>query len=123
MSNQINASWPIRLLLAISGGFTVIMGAGAAHGFSRFLGDAQLGWIETGVFYQLIHLVAVVAVLNKYRLSAILWIIGGWLFAGSLYCLAFFGAKIFGPMTPLGGVVLIIGWLCLALPTKSISNE
>ncbi|WP_221076664.1 DUF423 domain-containing protein [Agarivorans aestuarii] len=123
MSTFNQTPWALRLLLALSGAITVIMGAGAAHGFSRFLGEAQLSWIETGVFYQIIHLVAALVVIDKRRTTALLWILGGWLFSGSLYCLAFFGSKVFGPITPIGGFILIIAWLCLALPIKRSANE
>ncbi|UPW17174.1 DUF423 domain-containing protein [Agarivorans sp. TSD2052] len=112
-------NWPMRLFVGLTGAFVVVMGAGAAHGFSRFLGEAQLAWIETGVTYQLIHLVAALAIFNQHRLSAILWLVGSWMFAGSLYGLAFWGATFLGPVTPLGGVVMILGWLCLVLPSKN----
>ncbi|WP_432453874.1 MULTISPECIES: DUF423 domain-containing protein [unclassified Agarivorans] len=116
-------TWPFRALVAVSGAFCVIMGAGAAHGFSRFLGAEQLQWINTGVFYQLVHLAAALAVVQRHRLTALLWVVGGWLFAGSLYCLAFFGSKVFGPITPLGGLILIIGWLSLVWSSKNMSYD
>lgn len=121
MSNKRVSALPMAL--ALSGAFAVMMGAGAAHGLSRILGESQLSWVETAVLYQLFHLVAALSVFEKRRLTAWLWLVGGWLFAGSLYCLAFFGSKVFGPITPIGGVVMIIGWLSLAWPIKSKINE
>ncbi|GGB01434.1 DUF423 domain-containing protein [Agarivorans gilvus] len=113
----------LRVALAVSGAFCVVMGAGAAHGLSRILSESQLSWVETGVLYQLLHIVAALSLFEKRRLTACLWLVGGWLFAGSLYCLAFFGSKWFGPITPIGGVIMIIGWLSLAWSVKSKINE
>ncbi|MEM1280830.1 MAG: DUF423 domain-containing protein, partial [Cyanobacteria bacterium P01_H01_bin.152] len=37
------------------------------------------------------------------------------LFSGSLYLISLAGLKVFGPVTPIGGVALIAGWACLAI--------
>ncbi|CAG8998513.1 MAG: hypothetical protein CENE_00464 [Candidatus Celerinatantimonas neptuna] len=106
-----------RILIAL-GGFTgVAMGAGAAHGLSHILSHDALSWIHTGVMYQLIHLGCALAVAHQAPRCGKFWIVGSWCFAGSLYLLAILPeglrhsfAIIIGPITPIGGVLMLIGW-------------
>jgi len=83
----------------------------------------MLGIFETGVRYQMYHAFAVLIVaaaigsIGKTRLL----VIAGWsfvagivLFSGSLYSLALTGSVVMGAITPLGGVLFLIGWVCLA---------
>ena len=78
----------------------------------------QLENWKTAVFYQLIHAVALLALANwtnpaAKRIGAC-WIVGVFLFSGSLYCLALGGPiKLLWPVTPLGGLALLAGWLLL----------
>ncbi len=105
------------------------LGAFGAHGLQRITGDAALlKAFETGTEYQLYHALALVATgilgeRNPNRLFA--WagycFIGGIiLFSGSLYLLTFLkiqdstAARFVGPVTPLGGLLFIAGWLLLA---------
>ncbi|WGW01072.1 DUF423 domain-containing protein [Vibrio sp. YMD68] len=106
----------------LSGMVSVALGAFAAHGLKSILSPYLLGVFETGVQYQFIHsiAIAVCAILiqinmgqkaQKYFfLAAICFIIGILCFSGSLYALALTGIKWFGPITPLGGLLFIIGW-------------
>lgn len=111
----------------ISGAISVALGAFAAHGLKAMLPPYLLGVFETGVHYQFIHTVMVVAcaILIRFDIgkkaqkgllsAAICFIIGILCFSGSLYALALTGIKWFGPITPLGGVFFIIGWVLLAV--------
>jgi uncharacterized membrane protein YgdD (TMEM256/DUF423 family) len=82
----------------------------------------MLAVFETGVRYQLIHAVALLAVASFMdRLSGWLIVTAGWmfvagmaLFSGSLYLLALTGVTILGAITPLGGLAFLAGWACLA---------
>jgi len=47
-----------------------------------------------------------------------LFVLGTLLFSGSLYALALSGVRIFGAITPLGGLAFMAGWLCLALAAR-----
>jgi len=108
----------------LSGLVSVALGAFAAHGLKAQLAPYLLGIFETGVLYQFIHTLAIVfcALLlllslgqkaQKYFfIAAICFIIGIFCFSGSLYALALTGIKWFGPMTPMGGLLFMIGW-CL----------
>ena len=109
---------------ALSGLISVALGAFAAHGLKATLAPYLLGVFETGVLYQFIHTLAIVfcAILlllhlgqkaQKYFfIAAICFIIGIFCFSGSLYALALTGIKWFGPITPMGGFLIMIGW-CL----------
>ena len=101
----------IAVLAALSGAIAVGAGAFGAHGAS---GQAQ-EWLKTGAHYQLIHAVAaLVALRMEARGSAWLFIGGGAIFAGTLYLMALGAPRWFGAITPIGGAMLIAGWLWLA---------
>jgi uncharacterized membrane protein YgdD (TMEM256/DUF423 family) len=100
------------MLAALSGAIAVAAGAFGAHGASGQAAE----WLKTGGQYQLIHAVAALVALRMgAKRPAILFVAGGALFAGSLYAFALLGPiRVIGPITPLGGLTLIVGWLWLA---------
>ena len=100
-------------LAALSGAVAVVAGAFGAHGASGRMAE----WLRTGAEYQMIHAVAALVALGlpKGRNAALLFIVGGALFAGTLYAMACGGPKWLGAVTPLGGAAMIGGWLVLAL--------
>ncbi|HEX8445733.1 MAG TPA: DUF423 domain-containing protein [Sphingomonas sp.] len=103
----------VGILAALSGAIAVIAGARGAHGAT---GDAA-EWLRTGSHYQMVHAVAALVVMGMPggRWPAMLFVAGAALFAGSLYALAFgVPARAIWFVTPLGGLVLIVGWLWLA---------
>ena len=116
-----------RLFFAIAsllGALSVAGGAFGAHALKGTLSEAALGSFETGIRYQMYHAIAllVVALLLKQSpgvstLTAAggCFIVGIVLFSGSLYGLSLGGIKALGPVTPLGGVAFIAGWICLAI--------
>ncbi|MFS2111280.1 DUF423 domain-containing protein [Sphingomonas sp. Sphisp140] len=102
----------VTVLAALSGALAVAAGAFAAHGASGQAAE----WLKTGGQYQLIHAVAALVALRMGgRVPAWLFVAGGALFAGTLYAMAFGGPRWFGAITPIGGVALIAGWVCLAV--------
>lgn len=112
------------LSLAAVFGFTgVALGAFAAHGLKGRLSSEYLAIFHTGVTYQLVHALALlaVAVLSVHlpgRLVAWaggLFCLGIVLFSGSLYLLTLSGIGKLGIITPFGGLALLGGWLCLGL--------
>jgi len=118
---------------AFLGALSVTLGAFAAHYLKSILSEKDVQIFETGVRYQMYHSLALglVAVLykeypNKYmRWAGILFIVGITFFSGSLYALTYKnaaavqGLQWVGPITPLGGVLFIAGWLYLALGIKN----
>ena len=110
-------------IAAVNGALAVVAGAFAAHGLRGHLPPGMLSVWETGARYHMYHalamgLAALAAENNKEagsRWSPKLFLAGIVLFCGSLYGLALGGPIWLGPITPLGGVLLIAGWVCLAI--------
>ncbi|HEU5295790.1 MAG TPA: DUF423 domain-containing protein [Burkholderiaceae bacterium] len=106
----------------ISGFLGVALGAFAAHALKTRLAPELLAAFETGVRYQLIHALALLAVAWAHtRWPGRMVSAGGWffvagtlLFSGSLYALSLTGVRAFGVVTPFGGMAFLTGWLCLA---------
>ena len=72
---------------------------------------------NTATQYQLLHSVALLALhavqgkaSSRYDLAAKFWISGTGLFSGSIYGLSLGGPRLLGPVTPLGGLLLMAGW-------------
>jgi uncharacterized membrane protein YgdD (TMEM256/DUF423 family) len=113
----------------------VILGAFGAHALKDRISPAMLTVYETGIRYHIIHALAIILVAliadklgesAKLAWCSRLFLLGIVLFSGSLYALALSGIKIFGAITPLGGLAFISGWLLLAVtaakrptPTKT----
>jgi uncharacterized membrane protein YgdD (TMEM256/DUF423 family) len=111
------------LIATLAGLLGVALGAFGAHGLRGRLTPEMLAVFETGVRYQLVHAVALLAMAGLMdRLNGWLITTAGWLFvagivlfSGSLYLLALTGATILGAITPLGGLAFLAGWACLAI--------
>lgn len=109
----------LSLIIGAVLGFTaVILGAFGAHGLKHVLDAGALNTFEIAVRYQMYHVLAILLIgalspvasktwLNR---AAIGFIAGVVLFSGSLYLLIFTGQKWLGPITPLGGLCLMLGW-------------
>jgi uncharacterized membrane protein YgdD (TMEM256/DUF423 family) len=119
-------------IAALSGALAVAIGAFGAHGLKPLLTEYQLAIYEKGVHYQFYHTLALMAaalLMNgnnnaRYlRLSGWFFTAGILCFSGSLYLLACrdimaVPAAVLGPVTPLGGVCFIAGWVLLLLSVK-----
>ncbi|WP_459207055.1 DUF423 domain-containing protein [Pseudomonas sp. MLB6B] len=112
------------LMLAAFFGFTgVALGAFAAHGLKNRLSAEYLAIFHTGVSYQLVHALALLAlaVLTVHLPGRLVGWAGGLfalgivLFSGSLYALTLSGIGKLGIVTPIGGACFLAGWLCLGL--------
>ena len=101
----------VAILAALSGAIAVGAGAFGAHAAH---GDAA-EWLKTGGHYQLLHAVAaLVAWKLDARGPAWCFVAGGTVFAGTLYLMALGLPRWLGAITPIGGLLLIGGWLWLA---------
>ena len=112
---------------AFLGALAVALGAFGAHGLKKIVDADAVATFDTGVRYQFYHVFAllVVAILyerfpNKWlRYSGTCLLIGILLFSGSLYVLTALkatetvGLRGVGVVTPIGGLVFILGWLFL----------
>ena len=114
----------VFIVLAAFLGFTgVALGAFAAHGLKAQLSAAYLAVFQTGVQYQNLHALALFAVgllalqVRSAWLTAAgaLFVAGVVLFSGSLYLLTLTSIGKLGMVTPLGGVLLLGGWLCVGV--------
>ena len=108
---------PWLSLAALNGLMAVCAGAFGAHGVSDPL---VREWLHTGASYQLVHAAAglgCVALLpalpRQARVSGWLFGLGGLVFGGSLYLLALTGVRLWGAVTPVGGLLMIAGWAWL----------
>lgn len=105
----------------LNGAMGVMLGAWAAHGLEGRLSPAALDWIRTGASYQLWHAAALLglaalATRHATRLIAVAGIgfgLGALLFGGSLYLYAWTGQSWLAMITPLGGALMIGGWLAI----------
>ncbi len=110
--------------LGLSG---VVLGAFGAHALRTDLEGLKTTqtW-DTAVKYHLVHAVALLALAAWGRArsgsgvatgqktvawAAVCWVVGVVLFSGSLYALALGGPRWLGPVTPLGGLALMAGWI------------
>jgi uncharacterized membrane protein YgdD (TMEM256/DUF423 family) len=123
MNNRAAVAWAGAL-----GASGVALGAFGAHLLRASLDAAGTREVwETAVRYQLLHAVALLGFAGWARSSGRpaadsaswtvrLWVTGTVLFSGSLYGLALGGPRWLGPVTPLGGLSLIAGWVaaCVA---------
>ncbi|MEL6552899.1 MAG: DUF423 domain-containing protein [Cyanobacteria bacterium J06621_11] len=121
-----------RLFLAIAsilGALSVAGGAFGAHALKGKLTESALGSFETGVRYQMYHAIALLLValliaqypeIKGLTITGWCFVAGVVLFSGSLYGLSLIGLKALGPVTPLGGVAFIAGWICLALSSAKL---
>lgn len=125
------------LIASAYGIIAVILGAFGAHALKTKLDDYQHQIYDKAVHYQFFHIVALMAVflLSKsypskaLNLSGWFFTIGTLLFSGSLYLLAtrhLLGldnfAKVLGPVTPLGGLSFIFGWVLLFVAILKIKG-
>jgi len=107
---------------AINGALAVAAGAFAAHGLQARLDPHALQVFETGARYHMYHALAIGLAALAIRdlaatpaaIAAGFFLAGILLFSGSLYLLALTGTKVFGIVTPFGGVCFLIGWGFLA---------
>lgn len=110
---------------ALYGGLAVILGAFGAHALKKRMSDDLLKSFETGVKYQMYHAIVLLVLpqiidLESGLSQGIVWcfIVGTLLFSFSIYGLCLTSMKgnkwtFLGPITPLGGLLLVAGWMTL----------
>jgi uncharacterized membrane protein YgdD (TMEM256/DUF423 family) len=112
------------VLGAVNGFLAVALGAFAAHGLEAILAPRLLEVFRTGVDYQAIHALALLAVgilgaqvrghPGALRFAGWAFLVGILLFSGSLYLMALTGTRWLGAVTPFGGTAFLAGWAALA---------
>lgn len=119
----------VLIIAGILGAIAVIMGAMGAHALESLISANSLKSYLTGARYNMVHAITLLALAaNKqhlapkwFKISTYAIFIGTLLFSGSIYLLstsAITGIEaksILGPITPIGGLVLISGWVSIVL--------
>ena len=110
------------IFASLAGALGVVLGAFGAHALRGSIEPRLLETFQTAVQYQLIHALALLLVSLtmgwlgqslSFEISAYAFMAGIILFSGSLYGLVLTEMRWLGPVTPLGGFCLIVGWLAL----------
>lgn len=107
---------------AINLALAVMLGAFGAHGLKKIASPEQLAWWQTATDYFFYHALGLLAlaiiskVIPLLPIKASFWLIqiGILFFCGSLYIMALGLPRILGAITPIGGALMILGWLILA---------
>lgn len=113
----------LLLMAALLGFISVAAGAFGAHALKNRLNAEMLAIFEVGTRYQMYHALAMCILVGfSLLVPSLLALLSGWMFligtlifSGSLYLLAFTGVRSLGAITPIGGVFLLIGWICFAI--------
>jgi len=123
---KVNWGFLAAILLALA----VIFGAFGAHSLKDKISDYNLDVYNKAVFYQFIHALGLLFIgifligrnVKLFRLAALFLFLGIIFFSGSLYLLSIREisftsnlTKILGPITPLGGLCFVTGWILLAM--------
>ena len=124
------------IIAAISGALAVILGALGAHQLKAMLSAASLEAFDKGVRYQMYHTLLLLFIALAYKPQiekeikqiAIFLILGICFFSFSIYLLStqsisHINFSFLGPITPLGGLSMIIAWILLAVKAKKIFNN
>lgn len=113
----------------------VMLGAFGAHGLKEIVSPENIVTFKTGVFYQFVHALSILILvltskvfkIDKLKYSIWFFTAGIFLFSGSLYLLSIksllsINTSILGPITPLGGLLFIIGWFLVIFFTIKNKN-
>lgn len=103
---------------ALLGAAGVLLGAFGAHGLAERSSAQEIGWWQTAVQYQMWHALALLAVgalpLRRTIATASCLAVGCVIFSGTLYAMALGLPRWLGAVTPVGGGLMVAGWLLLA---------
>ncbi|MCB0402594.1 MAG: DUF423 domain-containing protein [Flavobacteriales bacterium] len=121
----------------VLGGVAVVCGAFGAHALKEVLSVEQLQSFNTGVRYQLIHAVVLLVLalfqhhfaVKAFKRAEQFMFWGVLLFSGSIYVLTLKNIlgldflKFVGPVTPIGGILMIIGWVFVVIGGLRVSRQ
>ncbi|MCK2158250.1 DUF423 domain-containing protein [Exiguobacterium sp. 17-1] len=108
---------------ALSMMLAVALGAFGAHALKDMLSERMLANWQTGVLYQMVHSLGILALggillkvsISQFSLAGWLMLAGIVFFSGSLYVMALTGVTKLGAITPIGGVLFIAAWIFVAI--------
>jgi len=116
---------------SIHGLMSVALGAFGAHGLKKILDGEALIWVETGARYQMygaLALLGLAALSERLKGREAAWAalglnLGTAIFSLSLYLMAFTGMRWLGAVTPLGGLLILAGWLMILLAATKAQKK
>lgn len=125
-----NNTW--LMISAILAGLAVAAGAFGAHGLKKMVEPQFVETFKTGAQYQFYHALAIGLLTFASQFSDSVWLkrsfycflSGIFIFSGSLYVIVLGktinteGVSWAGPITPIGGLFFLAGWVCFALGAK-----
>ncbi|AZR41642.1 proline--tRNA ligase [Marinobacter salarius] len=123
-ARQIEPLRPALVLGALFALLAVMAGAFGAHGLRGVIDERGLEVFQTAVTYQIYHslaliLVAILPVAGLSRrllgIAAGFFVAGILLFSGSLYLLVLTDLRWMGPVTPVGGIGFMVGWILVLM--------
>ena len=111
---------------AVFSGLSVMLGAMGAHSLKNVLTEKKLSAFQTATEYMGYHGLALILVgimcsqlagnsAKPLKKVGILFTAGILMFSGSIYILTFNGPRLFGPVTPIGGLCFMAGWFIFAV--------
>lgn len=124
----------VLIMGGLYGTLAVIFGAFGAHALKKVLDVEQLKSFETGVRYQMYHALLLILIGINFpfigfsqQLMAWFLVLGVFLFSFSIYGLVLSSAKgrkmsFLGPVTPLGGLLLVLGWILFTINVAGIAE-
>lgn len=113
---------------ALFAGLAVALGAFGAHAMKDRYDAAALQTFETAVRYQMYHALALLLCGVLARLgwrtqpAALGFLTGTLLFSGSLYAFVFTNARWVLPITPVGGIAFLVGWIALLAGRRTATD-
>lgn len=116
-------------IAAVNMAIAVALGAFGAHGLEGRVSIQQLEWWHTATLYLFVHALGLLLVglliRLKYITQTTAWLlqIGIIIFAGSLYAMTLGAPRWFGAITPIGGVLMIAGWLWLTISAFRLKDS
>lgn len=113
-----------RLIAALLGASGIAAAAFGSHGLEKFTDAQGIRWWAIGAAIQLVTAPVLLFCSRALKDQELLpvtpffFLVGVLLFSGSLYAMALGAPRFLGAVTPLGGLCLILGWLCVAWPQR-----
>lgn len=109
----------------------VALGAFGAHALASIVASNRLETWATAVEYHLLHTVVILALSGLFRGTRSVWldralrafIAGIVIFSGSLYLLVVTDTPLLGAVTPLGGLLLLLGWVCAFVASLGLADN
>ena len=111
------------VIVCLLGLSAVALGAFGAHALASSVSESRQATWATAVDYHMFHVLGMLALAAIFQNTESPWvvrahtsfIIGICLFSGSLYALVIFDLPVLGAVTPVGGLCLMLGWLCAGM--------